>query len=224
MMLANLVIAGGVTITSLALLELLLTDSQKQQLERLLVRSWSWLDDLRDWSLSDWLKTARNKRRFMAATIAVFLALILGIKVAVPDVPWPKLFLFLLAAALVAAPWTFLVMTRLPLYDVTSRLYIAAFAAVALFFVIPAVDTTFLVRLGAGHWLRWPIHALTIVLWVTTLLVAIASSPFVIAIFASMILGVVEFVVRRIAEYPKGPIIGISILVASIVGLVKVLS
>jgi ABC-type xylose transport system permease subunit len=53
---------------------------------------------------------------------------------------------------------------------------------------------------------------------------AAIAIPLALAIVLAVVLAVIEFIVRRIAEYPPGPILGVSVLCGAIVAILKLLT
>jgi len=54
------------------------------------------------------------------------------------------------------------------------------------------------------------------------LLLLVGVSAAMIIIPLSVLLWLMEFIARRIAEYPKGPVLGLSALAGGIAGLIKI--
>jgi hypothetical protein len=238
-MLATLLIWLSAAVAVLALADLLLSTAQKDWLSNAVIKIWSILDEAKAWSFADWLKNPRARWWF-----AISVGLLMGVQQAWstmtsesgeyirPDIFGDALRNSPLIISLLAA-WTAILFALLSrpvfarLLDFTSRkglaLRLTVFSLLALIvFVIMSLtlglteqSSIFPVILIASL-LVLGLPALLVPLCVLTILFALG-----LAYVASAILYVGEFVVRRIAEYPKGPVLALSALFGSIVALIK---
>src|SRR5258708_1243622 len=232
-MLATLLIWLSAAVAVLALADLLLSKAQKDWLSNAVIKIWSVLDEAKAWSFADWLKNPRARWWF-----ATSVGLLMGVQQARsiiteesgeylrPDVFGNAVRNSPLIISLLAA-WTAILFALLArpifarLLDFTSRKSLALRLTVfSLFAVIVLVimaltlglseqalsEPIFTVILIASIFVVG-IPALLVPLCVLTVLFALA-----LAYVASAILYVGEFVVRRIAEYPKGPVLALSAL------------
>jgi hypothetical protein len=232
-MLATLLISlsGGVAVLTLA--DLFLSNTQKTWLSNAVIKAWSVLDEAKGWSLTDWLKQPRA-RWWLAISVGLFMAAyyilmthhtgrtLHELLVVLPeDAAVLDFFLYLLGATLIG---TFIVFVSLPIFarllNVSrGRLAIILLCSLAAVYLIAFFadfaledEQPWLFLLGTFGL----IIALIFVLCVLMIFVSIA-----VAYIASAVLFVGEFVVRRIAEYPKGPVLALSAFFGGIVALIK---
>jgi len=245
-MLATLLIWLSVAVAVLALADLFLSQAQKTWLSDALIKTWSVLDEAKSWSFADWLKKPRAMW-WLAASMALLMsaAPILrrvwmmgqlkreieqqgGAEYALP--PDLSLAVFLTAAVfgIIILFIARLIFARLLRFTSAKQLsgrlvMIFSFAAIACYLLTIAVD-----KLDDGGNAREAIAVIIgIFLYIPIALVLLC----VLAIFlslamayvASAILSVGEFIVRRIAEYPKGPVLAVSAFLGGIVALIKAL-
>src|SRR5262245_2296454 len=240
-MLATLLIWVSAGIAALALADMLLSDKQKEWLSNAVIRVWSVLDEARGWSFSDWLGQPRA-RWWLAVSLGIFTALLISQSdflinrfVKSTATPTPKLnwieIAGVIAAYLVSVPLLFLLAWSLLSWLLQRRsLNLAVILFSALFGYLAVIVCMGLIHgyfTGEGfgpvrhEGLRWvqTILALPFLLaFLCTLLVFLSIA---VAYVASAILYVSEFVVRRIAEYPKGPVLALSAFFGGIVALIK---
>jgi hypothetical protein len=238
-MLATLLIWLSAAVAVLALADLLLSKAQKDWLSNAVIKIWSVLDEAKAWSFADWLKNPRARWWF-----AISVGLLMGIQQAWsiiteesgeylrPDVFGDALRNSPLIISLLAA-WTAILVALLSrpifarLLDFTSRKSLALRLTVfSLFALIVFVIMTLTLGLSEqssifpviliASLLVLGLPALLVLLCVLTILFALG-----LAYVASAILYVGEFVVRRIAEYPKGPVLALSALFGGVCALIK---
>jgi len=241
-MLTTLLIWLSASIAVLALADLLLSKAQKDWLSNAVIKIWSVLDEAKAWSFADWLKNPRARWWF-----AISIGLLMGVKQAWsiimeesgeylrPDVLGDAVRNSPLNISLLAAISAILVaLLSRPIFatllNFTSRkgltLRLTVFSLVAVIVLVIMVvtlglseqalsETIFPVILIASIFVVG-LPALLVSLCVLTILFALG-----LAYVASAILYVAEFVVRRIAEYPKGPILALSALLGAVSALIK---
>jgi len=232
-MLASALIVLSLTVTVLAVLDFLLSETQKKLVADTVIATWNILDEARKWSFSDWLKNPRASWWF---AISFGLSAALSQAAMMPTImkyhelagegfprhAWiPLLFLGAVSGLI------FTLITR-PIFSrllklgkrlwyvliVASALYGLAFTSLAYSDTNSDLQTFGLaVYLVVGM----PTGILLMVLFM------IFFARF-LAYIASGVLFVGELIVRRIAEYPKGPIIAISAIFGGVVSLVKIFS
>jgi hypothetical protein len=238
-MLATLLIWLSAAVAILAIVDLFLSASQKTWLSNAVIKTWNILDEAKGWSFADWIKESR-------ATwwLAVGLGLLLGLLSALSswlnkdiweatrtsDDNW--IWVVALTSALICFIFfIFAFLTRRIfawLLKSGSVLRIAKTTAVT---CVLCFLTWVLIGAIAGlsdfslpPWLDVAIHILLLLTLPLVLLVYCGLTIFVargLAYLASAIFYVGEFTVRRIAEYPKGPVLALSALFGGIVALIK---
>jgi len=243
-MLATLLIWLSVAVAVLALADLFLSQAQKTWLSNALIKTWSVLDEAKSWSFADWLKKPRAMW-WLAASMALLISAgfilqqVLMMKwlereIAQQGAPEYALHLddFLKAAVfgIIVLFIARLIFARLLRFTSAKQLFgrlviIFSFAAIAFYLLGIALDK--LAFLDGGNAWKTIFAVILIFLFTPVFLVLLC----VLAIFLSLamayvataILSVGEFVVRRIAEYPKGPVLAVSAFFGGIVALIKAL-
>jgi hypothetical protein len=230
-MLATLLISLSGAVAVLTLLDLFMSNAQKTWLSNVVTKAWDVLDEAKSWSFTDWLKQPRA-RWWLAISLGVIMAsyqifmaqLLEADKARGMGAAENALGDFLVGAltAIVVVFLSRLIFARL-LNLSWGRLAVILFCALAatvlitvcIEFLFKAEPGSFFILGGVG--LIMALFPILIVLFcVLTIILSIA-----VAYIASAILYVGEFVVRRIAEYPKGPILALSALFGGIIALIK---
>jgi hypothetical protein len=244
-MLATIFIWLSVAVIALGLADILLSKTQKEWLSNAVLKLWGALDEAKGWSFADWLKKPRAKWWF-AVTVGLGLAILEAVFVFVwhdlfaewraqrrgteplkLDV-FGRLFAALWAGAFV---WAFIVYVTRPIFawllqfsstkHLSNKLVISLLGASAALFL----STFFLDELlqggGVYHVVGNILLTLTLPLGLLFLCAATIFISMAMGYAASGALYVGEFVVRRIAEYPKGPVLAISALFGGIAALIK---
>jgi hypothetical protein len=98
-----------------------------------------------------------------------------------------------------------------------TRFFIVIFCIVAAMFGILILLKTFIIDYSVMSLLFIPLFFLAIFLICALILVAGVSLTYV----ATAILYILEFTMRRIAEYPKGPTIAIGVIFSSVFAFIK---
>jgi FtsH-binding integral membrane protein len=227
-LLSYVIIALALATATLALLDIYLSDKQKTHLSDHITRWWSWLDDMGHLSFLDllrqrpiqwtvvalvsvfavfglWAFTDRDTRTYSAGIIVAFLLFGPGL-IRFTLAPKNPIFVAIRTIAIVLV-------------------YIAA--ALAVYFVIAAATETgdhvpqvYLFSGNTGLLIAIILSALLCLLTLVLLVVA----PLVLIAVARLLLSSAELTVRRIVEYPKGPIIAGSIIVGVAAALIKAVS
>jgi hypothetical protein len=234
---ANIAIGGATVTAFLTLLDWFLTDKQKERLSLLSIRLWNWLDDLYRRRFFEWFYKGRPQ--LVVAALAVISYVTLGLSLLVfRSVPFQKIKLdelALFAIPLILGPTLAVVIFR-PLlrwlsHSKSQLTYLIRLYATILAFILVvmpfwyAADRAQIISNSIPHWAEMPwliagLSAMTIygtffMLW--TFLCATTISLFC----AKTIVYASTFIMRRIAESKKGPILGISALVGGIAAIVK---
>ncbi|MDQ0563232.1 hypothetical protein QO004_005041 [Rhizobium mesoamericanum] len=238
-MLAGSLVALGATVGITKLLDIFLSDAQKARIERWLYVAWSMLDDLKAFNFSSVLARPLVRLGFalfaILATIALFFTVLsdwilelsygflvfldddLGMPVWLdayrssnkPLIVMAGFFLTLSVAAAFVGRWlvAFILRSGKPLHNLmravglslVAAVPVSAFASVS----VPSLGSTgriFLVPMIIGWWYT---ATIVIVYW------AAATVPLLLAYLSSVLLHTFEFLARRIAEYPSGPVLTI---------------
>lgn len=227
----NLVIACSLIVAGFTALEVLLSDKQKKTSEAAFIRLWSRLDDLKRYPLTDFLRQ-RDVWRLSSGIMFGILLFVSAIHAAIndprqSDINWfgPSGIAVVALLLLVVFYWSSLVADGvgwLVHHLMPSR-------ASWMFWIVPVV-AALAFAVGAGIFILFmdiarPLATVGIilllasvclgVLWVMTLLPLLLVHSGI----AGLLLSVAEFVTRRLAEYPKGPLLAVSVLVG-VVGIV----
>jgi hypothetical protein len=235
-MLATLLIWLSVAVAVLALVDLLLSKAQKEWLSNAVIKMWSVLDEAKGWSFADWIKEPR-------ATwwLAVGLGLLLGLLSALSswlhkdrweatttsDDNW--IWVVALTVALICFIFAFLtrrifawLLKSGSLLRIAKTIAITCFLCFLVWALIGAIAGLW--DFSLPPWLDAAIGILLLLTMPLVFLVYCGLTIFVargLAYLASAIFYVGEFMVRRIAEYPKGPVLALSALFGGIVALIK---
>ena len=240
LVLANTIIVLSAAIATLALIDLLMTDRQKDTLSNKVLALWSWLDDLRKLSFIDWIRNHRGLVSLFATILPLatllfatlneilrfgyhHLSLISGSFGAIVGL---LIGLWLVSFVLRAKPG------RQILVRATGALLLAVLPLAVLrpfeiFFGDPLLDALFdaLPERHAVTVFEAVMGAVLAGKLVTLILLAIwllVVCPLVFAYVATALLYASEQLVRRIAEYRKGPVLALSALCGGIAALLKV--
>ncbi|QOZ69139.1 hypothetical protein [Bradyrhizobium arachidis] len=192
------------------LLDFFLSVEAKRRLLDALTRWWLWLDQAADWKTFDWLRGRSLLLFAFSVAIIVLGFLVLGWQAdsilvalglaglllpAVVTGPW------LLRTVVGETKWGFLwlpvlmTMVTLDVYDLTKDLN--------------------------GHQVSVPLGMFVGYLFVTTGFIDLACLPlWLTPAFKAAIRGL-ELTIRRLAEYPKGPLLGISGVLGALAGGLK---
>jgi hypothetical protein len=233
---ANIAIGGAGVAAFLTLLDWFLTDKQKEQLSLLSLRLWNWLDDVYRRRFLEWFYKGRPQ--FVIAVLSVISYFILIFVVldrfgvaaerSLTDLPFTlSLILGTSLAVGIFRPLLRWLSGSQSQLTYLSRLY-AAIAAyvlivVALFYVGFSWVQTISDSIPDWAAMPWLVCGLSVVithgtfsmLW--SFLFATTISLFI----AKIIVQASAFIMRRVAEADKGPVLAISALVGGIAALVK---
>jgi hypothetical protein len=241
-MITNVIFVLSVILFVVTLLEIFLDEKQKQALQRSAMVTWSWLDDTK--RLSPFVLMRAHLQALLLNGFSVFLALLAigyaalvwttggSIRAGLFDALLRLMLLvgFLIINALMFS-WLIVWMMEttkwwatLVLAAIVSFLWWAwAFALPGLLFGDGPVSPGVLI----GDNPTWLIEsrAYRAFLWFGSLAigapVAFSVIPIIFAFASASLLCIVEFLMRRIAEYPKGPILAASAICGALAALFK---
>jgi hypothetical protein len=223
---ANTLVILGLAIAMLTLIDLLMTDRQKDKLSDNVISLWNSLDDLKKLTLVGWIQSHRGLISLFAAMpplaiilyaaareiyspffIAELVGALIGLLIGL------KLISFVLEAKggriLIRATGT-LLLSLLPL--------MVGVALMGYFHVLlqrHAFDVYFYVAIGA-------FIAGNLVTFILLAIWLLVVGPLVLAYIATPLLYASEQLVRRVAEYPKGPVLALSALCGGVAALLKI--
>jgi hypothetical protein len=213
---STLLLYLGMGVGLLTLLDMFLSNDQKAAIERSSIAVWNWIDNIKRLSFMNWFR--RRVPRNLVPIVASFL-------VVIPFLGLDQMGLVLLYGAVGAIVARLLL--ELLLRARTRRGFILRASISLLVPAIPVVlfvlfirsidpDSDFvLVNLVI-------VTVLILFIWLAFAFWAIAMLPFVIALTAGIGLSVAEFVARRIAEYPKGPVLAASAIFTAAIAIFKI--
>jgi hypothetical protein len=234
-MFANIVIGLSGFVATLSLVDFFATDIQKRRLSDWVLSVWNWLDEIKKRTFVEWFKRPRPQKGFLVAVV--------GLTFAVSTVFQSKFFnllglyegWFLIAAVVgCGSAVAFWVGRRL-----SKRISKAQTLQEVPYITKSFIRVPILLTLAiTGLWLfdlsfvRWmPEYIVVAILFLS--LIAFVSSitigifmivlvfPFLLADMLASCLRTAEFVVRRVAEYPKGPILALSVLAGGVAAVLK---
>ena len=246
---ANVVIAGASLSLLMKSIDWALSDAQKKRLDRINLLIWNRLDDARRSSLFEYFKSRVFRILVYVSTVlfqlwSVYLYieryhddlyegdpewLIPDLKVIVALIAAGGLLVFLIAKSIITVGYWLSHAQTMQSY--LFRSFLILFASVFLFviaFVVGFVsgeidfslrrdfDTGWVYLLDLFVWLGWVMFAALVAM----LAVLALCLPLLIGI-CSVCLYTLEFVVRRLAEYPNGSVLGLSVLAGGTAALVK---
>lgn len=223
-MLANSVIALCVSVAILKLGDLFLSESQKDRLSNAVTRIWDTLDETKHWSPVDWLRNPRAKW-WLAISVALCYGTSSVFLLYEPDDSGiPETIFIAILILFVARP----ILARLLNFSsgkqLWYRLAIAVFCLVVLYSVHETLSSHFPYAPGdsaTSVFIRAVLILLLLPLIAAFVCVCAVLVSLAAAYLASIILFVLEFIARRIAEYPKGPILALSTFFGCIAALFK---
>jgi hypothetical protein len=236
--LTDTIIYINAVVSILTLLEILLSEKQKVWVADQTVILWAWLDEMKKNSLLSWL---RDLRKWIVGT-AVFLAIcyvVLVILTRDQSIKYDNSlllfyishFLLLLVGGWCGYKIVYLTLNARTLFRAFLRATVFACLVSLPFFGITAFMSHFKEALIPEETVTL-FQMITVILFIVTTLYtglmlifwAVVAVPLVFVYAFSIILFVLEFIVRRIAEYPKGPILAASVLVGGIFIFVKAMT
>jgi hypothetical protein len=236
-MIGDVVMALSAFVGTLALVDFFLTDVQKRKLSDAVLSVWNWLDDMKKRTFVEWLKRPRAQLIFLSAvgvTFSVstfpitsgllddklgFIVLVACLSCSTPAALWigPKIF------ASISRSHTQQERLIHAMNPIVVPFWLTMGAAVALVFLstwvpVPASSSYFAVLA-----ILVLLYALLVGSAVITVFMLYLMLPVLAAGMLAFYLGIIEFIVRRIAEYPKGPVLALSALCGGLAALFKTL-
>jgi hypothetical protein len=229
-MLATLLIWLFAAVAVLKLLDLFLSPAQKTWLSNAVIETWNVLDEAKAWSFADWLKRPRAIWWLAASLTLLSMSFQLWLERAREKLPAGYIssgpLQTLLNTAFIGI--IVLLMARLifaRLLRFTSMIQLSGRLLVILICVgiaLPLLGTFIDKLIFSEHGTVAVILIFMIAPVAITLLCVLAVFlSMAMAYLASAILYIGEFVVRRIAEYPKGPVLALSTFFGGVVALIK---
>jgi hypothetical protein len=228
-MLATLVIWLSVAVVCLKLVDILLSQAWKTRLSNAAIKTWNVLDEAKAWSFADWLRKPRAIWWLAISLTLLMICFHLWLERAreksAPDyTPLGQLQTFLVTAFLGI---TILLMARLifaRLLRFNSMTQLSGRLLILLICVgISYALLGFTINKLLDEQPKVAVILMLVIAPVTVALLCLLAVFLSIALayLASAFLYVGEFVVRRIAEYPKGPVLALSALLGGVVALIK---
>jgi hypothetical protein len=237
---ADLFIAIAFILAFVALGDLLLSGRQKQVISNRVIAVWNWLDDLKKMLVHRrWLLLFLTSRASLTLTTGSAIAVTLGFIsylsfVRLVDPKFQKLFLVSLpitAVLAVSMGTTIIFLILGSKTDIQRIMGILTTLALALLpgFLInydvlnivsaPTFETKYFTLYDSVFGIAWYcclyLSPFLLAFW------AVAAGPLIFLYAMSVLLYLSELLIRRIAEYPKGPILGFGALCGGIAGLLK---
>lgn len=215
-MISTLLLYLGMGVGLLTLLDMFLSNDQKATIERWSIAMWHWIDSVKRLSFMNWFR--RRGPRNLVPIVASFLIVIafLGLH------EIGLVLLYGVVGAIVAR-----LLLELLLRARTRRGFVLR-ASISL--VVPAIPVALFILFiqtidpDSGFWAINLVIVIVLTLFISLAFAfwVIAMLPFVIAVVATIGLSVAEFVARRIAEYPKGPILAASAIFTAAIAIFKI--
>jgi hypothetical protein len=228
-MLATLVIWLCAAVAVLKLLDLFLSPAQKTWLSNAVIKTWNVLDEAKAWSFADWLKKPRAIWWLAVSLTLLLICFQLWLertREKLPSdftLPGPlQTFLNTALIGIIVLLMARLIFARLPRFtsmtQLSGRLSIILICVGIVYALLGiSIDKLLNEHSTVALILMLVFAPVTIAL----LCVLVIFLSMAMAYLASAILYVGEFVVRRIAEYPKGPVLALSTCFGGVVALIK---
>jgi hypothetical protein len=247
-MLGTLLIWLSVAVAILAIVDLFLSDSQKAWLSNAVIKTWNILDEAKGWSFTDWLKEPRAAW-WLAMALPLLLGLVFSaignwmvaveragqlaqandylmtddywiwMTVAFPLMIALSCFIFAFLTQRIFA-WLLKLGSLRRLAKIYAITYLVLGIIYGLLFLMLAFEDSLKESaLAKAVLITCLFLTLPLTLLIFCLLTIFAARG--LAYLASGIFYTGEFIVRRIAEYPKGPVLALSALCGGIVALIK---
>jgi hypothetical protein len=233
-MLATLTIWLTGAAAALSVVEIFLSKRHKTRLSDKVTEAWNVLDDVKAWSFEEWVTNTLRVTGWLmwaagfatgAIVVYKYLDLVSG-KTALPGFG-DNIYDVIVGPAVAFIGWVLFVRFVLP-SEKTNRRLIAL-----LLVTLAAISIIDLLVFAYSHLIRhdavtlWSYCMLASPVIIMLLLAGFVTACVVtmlgLVYIASVILYVGEFVIRRIAEYPKGPVLALSALIGGIAALFKAL-
>jgi hypothetical protein len=229
-------LSAAIVFLIVCLLEVFLSDNQKTQINDFTIRSWNRLDELRQRRLLDWLEAYRRWLVSVGILAAIALTAWVEIRTQQRTHSFGTKDIVLACVFFVPSLWIVTWITR------ATTLFRAAMRAT----ISLVVAYLPLLLLGFFSWVFLPQILSTLAVHPPTLTVAIlqllylivymtsvfsaaialvlwcpVAIPLALIYFASLLIVGSEFVVRRIAEYPRGTLAAASVILVASIAFLK---
>lgn len=237
-------LAVASAVFALALLDVLLSDKQKQWLDHHTLRLWNWLDDAKRKSLLNWLqghhrlivwsgvvlvsiymawafeKALAPLTQVIPIAVCIFaVGLFFGLKIVRNILRASSLFRAVVRATVIV------IVTLAPAIVFFGSVYHFQQDFLGLAKEYANAATAHALTLPLALFALFYIWALVLCVHLTVIAIIfwlVVALPLAAIYLVSIILFFAEFLVRRIAEYPKGPIFAASLLLGAISGVFRV--
>jgi hypothetical protein len=228
----DIALAFAIAVFVLRLLEILLNDKQKQWLADRTIGAWHWLAEAKRNSLLNWLQGYRRPIVWTGVILVSFymawafekalapitqvipialcifaVGLFFGLKIVRSILRSSSLFRAVIRATIIVG----LTLTPAVLFFGSVYAFEGDFLNLANQYTAASAAHT--LTLGLALFALFFIWGLILCIHLTVIAIifwSVVALPLVVIYFASILLFFTEFVVRRIAEYPKGPIFAAS--------------
>ena len=235
----------AVTFFVLTALDIFLSRDQKEWLGIRTLHAWHWLAEARRTSLLDWLNWYHQAIAWVGVVVVSVYMTLAFEKALAPLAQVVAIALFIFVVGLLfglmiirfilAAP----TLSRAGIRATISVMFTLAPAVIFLmavhFFKSDFLDLAKAFAMGVkthqptlGPAVFALIYLWTLILWVHLTVIsmifwAVVIIPLLVIYLLTIVLFCCEFVVRRVAEYPKGPIVAGSVLLAALAGVLRVM-
>jgi hypothetical protein len=227
--LALLLIWLCAAVAVLKLLDLFLSPAQKTWLSNAVIKAWNVLDEAKAWSFADWLKRPRSIWWLAVSLTLLSICFQLWLErtretLPADYIPSGPLQMFLNTAfiGIIVLLMARLIFARLlrftSMTQLSGRLFIILIF-VGIVYALLGISIEKLIEENSSVALILMLVFAPVTIALLCVLAVFLSMAMVY--LASAILYVGEFVVRRIAEYPKGPVLALSTLLGGVVALIK---
>ncbi|WKA29810.1 hypothetical protein [Bradyrhizobium roseum] len=227
-LLADLIIILSVVVAGLTLLDFYLSPKQKAWFNDKAVAAWVRLDELKSFSLVEWWRDGGKWQWTILALSWAFFLYAASIPhpsgtEPIPGPPWVGYLAAIMTASMLGR-WT--IKYILPVVATSPR---------SIFFWLLPFLVCGVTAFGLYGLNRYPpvpgqfnfssgLFGITAFFGsMITLAWMVAVLPLVLVYLASATLALIEFTVRRIAEYPRGPILALSVFVGGVVAIFRAL-
>jgi hypothetical protein len=226
-MLSDTLLFLGSAVFVLALLEIFLSETQQKQISTRMVKFWDWLDRFKDALLRDSIFNVRGAVVWSVTIMVGVIALIHAPEFA-RKMSLLKEFLPLTSAAILSLVTGHLVLKRSLNRGLVRDLLSGAVALGALAFAtiyVPQLvyenllkpEDLYNKQTDLGLFLVTIYGLLLMCFWLTS------YGMFLLGYIFTWVVRILELIVRRLAEYPKGPILALSAIFTACVALMRIL-
>jgi hypothetical protein len=242
----DIALAVAIAVFVLAILDVLLSDKQKKWLDDRTLHVWHWLAEAKRKSLLDWLrqhyhliawtgvvlvsvymtwafqKALAPLPQVITVALCIFaIGLLFGLKIVQLTLRAPSLFRAVMRATIIVG------ITLMP-----ALIFLALVSAfksdlVGLAKAYATAAASHQLTLGQALFALFYLCSLILCVHLTVVSVifwAVVALPLLVIYLLTVVLFCSEFIVRRIAEYPKGPIFAGSVLLGAIAGVFRAMS